>query len=106
MNIDKATTFNPFLVVVFGDFNVKPCNWCINDKTNFRGAKIDTLTIESDLLKIIKEPRHILDISSSCIDLNYYIPHETIIFDDQDPSWINNRVEKAIQEKNQVLAEL
>ena len=26
-NLDKATTFNPFLVVVLGDFNAKSCNW-------------------------------------------------------------------------------
>ena len=33
--------------------------------------------------------------------LNNYILHETIICDDQDPAWINNKVKKAIQEKNQ-----
>ena len=30
-----------------------------------------------------------------------YIPHETIICDDQDPPWINNKGKKAILEKNQ-----
>ena len=34
--------------------------------------------------------------------LNNYIPHETIICDDQDPPWINNKVKNAIQEKNQL----
>ena len=34
LNLDKATTYNPFLVVALGDFNAKSCNWCINDKTN------------------------------------------------------------------------
>ena len=186
----KATTCNPFLVVVLGDFNAKSCNWCINDKTNSEGAKIDTLTSQNGLHQIIKEPTHILDTSSSCIDLiftsqpklamdsgvhfslhvnchhqiifakfnlqiyypppyervlwhykhantdhirkaicdfnwersfanedvnemvnifnetisnvlNNYIPHETIICNDQDPPWINNKVKKAIQEKNQ-----
>ena len=38
--------------------------------------------------------------------LNNYIPHETIICDHQDPPWINNRVKKAMQEKNSFLAEL
>ena len=32
--------------------------------------------------------------------LNIYIPHETIICDDQDPPWINNKLKKVIQEKN------
>ena len=43
--------------------------WHINDKTNFEGAKIETLTSQNDLHQIIKEPAHILDKSSSCIDL-------------------------------------
>ena len=43
LNLGKATTYNPFLVVVLGNFNAKLCNWCINDRTNFEGAKIDTL---------------------------------------------------------------
>ena len=33
--------------------------------------------------------------------LNNHIHYETIICDNQDPSWINNKVKKAIQEKNQ-----
>ena len=32
--------------------------------------------------------------------LNNYIPHETIICDDQDPPWVNNKVKKTIQDKN------
>ena len=36
--------------------------------------------------------------------LNNYIPHETIICDDQDPPWINNKVKKAMQEKNQLFS--
>ena len=31
--------------------------------------------------------------------LSNYIPHETTICDDQDPSWINKKVKKAIQKK-------
>ena len=38
--------------------------------------------------------------------LNYYIPHESIIFDDQDPAWINSKVKKAIQEKNQLFSRI
>ena len=69
LNLNKATTYNSFLVVVLGDFNAKSCNWCINNKTNFEGAKVDTLTSQYGLHQIIKEPTHILDTSSSCIDL-------------------------------------
>ena len=43
LNLDKENTFNPFLVIVLCDFNAKPCNWCVNDRTNFEGAQTDTL---------------------------------------------------------------
>ena len=39
-----------------------------------------------------------------CNVLNNYIPHETIICDDKEPSWINSEVKKAIQEKNQLFS--
>ena len=69
LNLDKATTFNPFLVIVIDDSNAKLCNWCIIDKINLEGAKIDTLISQNGLHQIIKEPTHILDTSSSCIGL-------------------------------------
>ena len=56
--LDKATTYNSFLVVVLGDFNAKSCNWCIDDKTNFEGTKTDTLASQKDLHQIIKELTH------------------------------------------------
>ena len=69
LNLDKATTYNPFLVVALGNFNAKSCNWRINDKTYFEGAKIETLTSQNDLHQIIKETIHILHASCSCIDV-------------------------------------
>ena len=69
MNLDKATTYNPFLIVVLDDFNAKSCNWCINDRTNFEGTKIETLTSQNILHQLIKKETHILDTSSSWIDL-------------------------------------
>ena len=29
-----------------------------------------------------------------------FIPHDTITFDDRDPSWITSRIEKMINDKN------
>ena len=34
-NLDKATNFTSFLVVVLGDFNANFVKWHSNDKTNF-----------------------------------------------------------------------
>ena len=53
--------------------------------------------------KDLKEMVNILNETISNV-LNNYIPHETIIYDDQDPPWINNKVKKVIQEKNQLFS--
>ena len=176
-------------MVAIGDFNARSSSWCINDKTNYEGTKIDYLTAEYDLKQVINEPTHLLANYSSCIDLIFtlqpnfvmdadihqsvhgschhqivyakfnlkihypppyerevwhfqkadinlirramndfnweraffnlninemvsvfnktiknimanFIPHETIICDDRDPPWINNRIKKIIYERN------
>ena len=60
---------NPFLLVAIGDFNAKSTNWCANDQTNFEGNKIEHITSQCGLSQIINETTHILDSSSSCINL-------------------------------------
>ena len=55
---------NPFLVIAVGDFNMQS-----QDKTNFEGDAIENLTSQFVLHQVIKEPAHILDTSSSCINL-------------------------------------
>ena len=52
-----------------------------------------------------KDVNEMVNIFSETISnvLNNYIPHETIICDDQDPPWIN-KVKKAIKEKNQLFS--
>ena len=69
LNLDAMTDNNPFLVVVIGDFNARSLSWCINDKSNYEGTKIDCITTEYDLKQAINEPTHLLENSSSCIDL-------------------------------------
>ena len=189
LNLDTLTDNNPFLVVAIGDFNVRSSSWCINDKSNYEGTKIDCLATEYDFRQEINKPTHLLENSSSCIDLMFtsqpnlvmdaevhpslhancnhqivyakfnlkihypppyerefwhfhkadinlirramnefnweraffnldinemvsvcnttiknimanFIPHETIICDDRDPPWINNRIKKLIYERN------
>ena len=56
------THSNPFLVVVIGDFIAR---WCINDKSNYEGTKIDCLATECGLKQVINEPAHLLEYSSS-----------------------------------------
>ena len=67
--LDNLAQNNPFLLVAIGDFNAKSTNWCANDQTSFEGNKIEHITSQFGLRQIINEPTHILDSSSSCIDL-------------------------------------
>ena len=49
LNLDTMTDNNRFLVVAIGDFNAGSSSWCINDKSNYEGSKIDCLATEYDL---------------------------------------------------------
>ena len=69
LNLENLVQRNPFLVVAIRDFNAKSSNWLCQDKTNFDGDAIENLTSQFGLHQVIKEPTHILDTSSSCIDL-------------------------------------
>ena len=59
---------NLLLVAAIRDFNAKSSNWFCHDKTNFEGDATENLTSQFGLRQVIKEPTHILDPSSSCID--------------------------------------
>ena len=58
-----------FLTTITGDFNAKSCNWYSHDKTNFEGSTIESITSQFGLHQLINEPTHLLQNSSSCIDL-------------------------------------
>ena len=60
---------NPFLVVLFGDFNAKSSNWCKSELTISEGKSTESISSQFSLLQVINEPTHILGSSSSCIDL-------------------------------------
>ena len=59
------------MTVVLGDFNAKSNNWCKAEITSLEGSKIDTITSSYGLNQLIQEPTHILNSSSSCIDLTF-----------------------------------
>ena len=60
---------NSYLMVALGDFNAKSNSWYRNDSTDTEGSKIDIVTSTFGFHQIIKEATHILNNSSSCIDL-------------------------------------
>ena len=57
------------MTIVLGDFNAKSNNWCKADTTFLEGSKINTIANSCGLNQLIQEPTHILNSSSSCIDL-------------------------------------
>ena len=69
LTLDKIHENNPFMTIVLGDFNAKSNNWCRADITSLEGSKIDTIGNSYGLNQLIQEPTHILNSSSSCIDL-------------------------------------
>ena len=68
-NVDKIFETKPFLVIGLGDFNAKLSQCYKNDKATTEGSKIANLTSQYGLKQIINQPTHILNNSSSCIDL-------------------------------------
>ena len=56
-------------VLMIGDFNAQSCNWSINDTTTPEGVQLDSITFLYGMKQLISEPTHILQQSSSCIDL-------------------------------------
>ena len=59
LNLDAMSDNNSFLVVLsIGDFNARSSSWCINDKSNYDGTKIDCLATEYDLKQVINERTH------------------------------------------------
>ena len=58
MNLEILEQRNPFLTVVFDDFNAKSKSWCAQDNTNFGGITIENLRSQLGLRQL-----------SSCIEL-------------------------------------
>ena len=69
LTFDKIHENNPFMTIVLGDVNAKSNNWCKSDITSLEGSKVDTIANSYGLNQLIQEPTHILNSSSSCIDL-------------------------------------
>ena len=69
LNLENLCQNNPLVIVLIVDLNAKSKNWYSHDKTSHKGNEIKHITAQFGLQQIIKEPTHILNTSSSCIDL-------------------------------------
>ena len=83
-------TLDNLAIGAIGDFNAKSTNWCANDRTSFEGNKIEHITSQFGLSQIINEPTHILDSSSSCIDLIFTSQPELVTESGVHPSLHQN----------------
>ena len=69
LTLDRVMQNTPYMMVLLGDFNAKCINWYKHDKTNFEGIALESISSQCGLYQVINEPTHILENSSSCIDL-------------------------------------
>ena len=69
LNFDHMAYKNPYLIVVLGDFNAKLNYWYSNNSTDIEGLQTDILTSTFGFHEIVNKATHILNKSSSCIDL-------------------------------------
>ena len=58
-----------FLTTIIGELNSKSYTWYSHDKTSFEGSTIESITSQFGLDQLINEPTHLLQNSSSFIDL-------------------------------------
>ena len=73
---------------MIGDFYAKSCNWSINDTRTTEGDQLDSITSLYYMKQLILEPNHILQRSSSCIDL---------IFSNQPNTAMNSGVDNLLK---------
>ena len=69
LNLETLCQKNPFLIVLIGGLNAKSKSWYSHDRSSHEGNEIENVTAQIGLQHIIKEPTHISNTSSSCIDL-------------------------------------
>ena len=69
LNLESAVQNKPFLVVLLGDFNAKSGNWYKNNITTTEDKAIENISSQFGLHQMIDEAIHILESSSSCINL-------------------------------------
>ena len=91
LNLDEINKKNSFLTVALRDFNAKSQTWFKNDKTSYEGSKLDILACSHRLHQLINEPTHLLDSSSSCIDLIFTFHPNLVMESGVQPSLHPNR---------------
>ena len=71
MTLEILAQINSFIITTIGDLNANSTNWYNKDKTSFEGDTIKNITLQLGLHHLIKDPTHILQNSSLCIDQTF-----------------------------------
>ena len=67
--LSNISSTNPHFILMVGDSNAKLISWSSNDTKTAESAQLNYLTSLYGMEQVITEPTHILEYSSSCIDL-------------------------------------
>ena len=67
--IKSIVNCSPSVLVFLGDFNARNSDWWSGDITNPKEQELNEIASQYDLHQLIDRPTHILQNSSSCIDL-------------------------------------
>ena len=90
---------NPHFVLISGNFSFKSTNWSSYGTTTSEGAQLDSLMTLHGLKQLITEPTHILENSSSCIDLVSTNPPNTAVVSGIHPTLHSNCYRQIIYSK-------
>ena len=69
--LSNINDLNPPSLIVIGDFNAKNSKWWPSDKETFKGRVLHSLTISAGYTQLIDQPTHVINNSSSYIDLAF-----------------------------------
>ena len=94
--LDRLFQSNSFLIGVIEDFNFKSSQWYYHNKSSSEDNAVGTITKQYGLQQVIKEPRYILDNSSTCIDLIFTSQPNLIIESGVHPPWHSKRHHKIV----------
>ena len=67
--LSNINDLNPASSIVNGDFNARTSKWWSSDKETFEGRAIHSLTTSAGYTQLIDQPIHVINNSSSCINL-------------------------------------
>ena len=86
LNFEQLLSDIISLFLMAGDFNARTLSWWRKDSTTLEGTQIDGLSCSFGLNQLISSPTHILQNSSSCINLIFTNQSNLVIDSGVHPS--------------------